>query len=91
MLLERIQKRAVEKIPTPYLLKEAWLTEHPFYCDERVIIPRSYIAELLKDELAPWVANPDNVTRVLDLCTGSGCLHGLGLPGDPCRGGFPQR
>ena len=65
MLLERIQKRAVEKIPTPYLLKEAWLTEHPFYCDER---------ELLKDELAPWVANPDNVTRVLDLCTGSGCL-----------------
>ena len=74
MLLERIQKRAVEKIPTPYLLKEAWLTEHPFYCDERVIIPRSYIAELLKDELAPWVANPDNVTRVLDLCTGSGCL-----------------
>ena len=74
MLLDRIEKRAVEKIPTPYLLQEAWLTEHPFYCDERVIIPRSYIAELLKDELAPWVSNADNVTRVLDLCTGSGCL-----------------
>ena len=74
MLLERIEKRAVEKIPTPYLLKEAWLIDHPFYCDERVIIPRSYIAELLKDELAPWVSNPENVTRVLDLCTGSGCL-----------------
>ena len=39
-----------------------------------MIIPRSYIAELLKDELAPWVSNPENVTRVLDLCTGSGCL-----------------
>lgn len=74
MLLERIEKRAVEKIPTPYLLKEAWLIDHPFYCDERVIIPRSYIAELLKDELAPWVSNAENVTRVLDLCTGSGCL-----------------
>ena len=58
MLLERIEKRAVDKIPTPYLLQEAWLIDHPFYCDERVIIPRSYIAELLKDELAPWVSNP---------------------------------
>lgn len=74
LLLERIERRAVDKIPTPYLLKEAWLTEHPFYCDERVIIPRSFIAELLKDELAPWVTDVEGVSSVLDLCTGSGCL-----------------
>ena len=74
MLLERIERRAIDKVPTPYLLKEAWLVDHPFYCDERVLIPRSYIAELLKDELAPWVSDAENVTRVLDLCTGSGCL-----------------
>ena len=74
LLLERIQMRAIDKIPMPYILKESWLVDHEFYCDERVLIPRSYIAELLKDELAPWVPNAERVTRVLDLCTGSACL-----------------
>lgn len=73
-LLERIERRAVDKVPTPYLLNEAWLTDHSFYCDERVIIPRSFIAELLQDELAPWIKDVENVRSVLDLCTGSGCL-----------------
>lgn len=74
LLLERIHLRAVEKLPMPYILKESWLVDHQFYCDERVLIPRSYIAELLKDELAPWVSDAERVTRVLDLCTGSACL-----------------
>ena len=73
-VLELIEKRAVDKIPTPYLLNEAWLLEHDFYCDERVLIPRSYIAELLDTGLTPWVEDPEMVGSVLDLCTGSGCL-----------------
>ena len=56
MLLECIEKRAVEKVPTPYLLKEAWLIDHPFYCDERVLIPRSYIAELKCSPMPKWIA-----------------------------------
>lgn len=54
-------------------MHEAWLTEHPFYVDERVLIPRSYIAELLEEGLEPWV-EPENIHTVLDMCTGSGCL-----------------
>lgn len=73
-ILEMIERRAVDKVPTPYLLNEAWLTDHVFYCDERVLIPRSYIAELLQDAFDPWVDDPEGVTSVLDLCTGSGCL-----------------
>jgi ribosomal protein L3 glutamine methyltransferase len=63
------RKRIDQRIPVPYLLKEAWLDGMKFYVDERVIIPRSHIAFLLKD-LAP-------AKRVLDLCTGSGCLAAL--------------
>jgi len=58
--------------PLAYLLKEAWLGEHAFYVDERAIVPRSFIAELLRDRLSPWLAREPK--RVLDLCTGSGCL-----------------
>jgi ribosomal protein L3 glutamine methyltransferase len=65
---ERIRTRK----PLAYLLKEAWLGEHAFYVDERVIVPRSFIAELLRDRLAPWLAKEPK--RALDLCTGSGCL-----------------
>lgn len=61
-----IRRRIRERIPVAYLLKEAWLDGVPFYVDERVIVPRSHIAFLLKDLGAP--------RRVLDLCTGSGCL-----------------
>ena len=64
-----IRKRIEQRIPLPYLLKEAWLDGMKFYVDERVIIPRSHIAFLLKDLPPP--------KRVLDLCTGSGCLAAL--------------
>jgi ribosomal protein L3 glutamine methyltransferase len=66
------RRRIRERIPLAYLLKEAWLGEHGFYIDERAIVPRSFIAELLRDRLSPWLAREPK--RVLDLCTGSGCL-----------------
>jgi ribosomal protein L3 glutamine methyltransferase len=73
-LLELIDRRAKRRIPAAYLVKEAWLQGYRFYIDNRAIIPRSFIAELLKDELAPWIDDTNNVRDVLDLCTGSGCL-----------------
>jgi ribosomal protein L3 glutamine methyltransferase len=69
-----IARRVDERIPAAYLTREAWLGEHRFYVDERVLIPRSYIAELLREGLVPWVADPDSIETALDLCTGSGCL-----------------
>lgn len=66
------QRRIRERIPLAYLLKEAWLGEHAFYVDRRVIVPRSFIAELLRDHLSPWLTREPK--RALDLCTGSGCL-----------------
>jgi len=67
-----IRRRIKQRIPVPYLLNEAWLAERAFYVDRRVIIPRSHIAELLVERLEAWLDRP--VKRVLDLCTGSGCL-----------------
>ena len=69
-----IERRVRERLPAAYLTHEAWLGEHRFYVDERVIVPRSFIAELLREQLVPWLDNPDEVTQALDLCTGSGCL-----------------
>jgi ribosomal protein L3 glutamine methyltransferase len=66
------RRRIRERIPLAYLLKEAWLGEHSFYVDKRVIVPRSFIAELLRDHLNPWLRREPK--RALDLCTGSGCL-----------------
>ena len=73
-LIELIERRVKKRVPVAYLLGEAWLQGYRFNVDSRVIIPRSFIAELLKDQLAPWVADPGAVRSVLDLCTGSGCL-----------------
>ena len=73
-VLDIIERRVRSRIPAAYLTQEAWLGEHRFYVDERVIVPRSFIAELLREELAPWIADAEAVGQVLDLCTGSGCL-----------------
>jgi ribosomal protein L3 glutamine methyltransferase len=73
-LQEILSRRVNERMPAPYLTHEAWLGDYRFYVDERVLIPRSYIAELLRDDLAPWVPDPTQIQTVLDLCTGSGCL-----------------
>jgi len=69
-----VELRVRTRRPLAYLLKEAWLGPHKFYVDERVIVPRSYIAELLRERLKPWISHPASVRRVLELCTGSGCL-----------------
>jgi len=73
-LLQSVDQRVRKRTPAAYLLREAWLQGYRFYVDERAIIPRSFLAELLKDGLAPWVQQPGTVADVLDMCTGSGCL-----------------
>jgi ribosomal protein L3 glutamine methyltransferase len=70
ILRQRIEKRT----PAAYLTSEAWLGDFRFYVDERVIVPRSFIAELLRNGLSPWIAGVKRVRSALDLCTGSGCL-----------------
>ena len=68
-----IEQRISTRQPAAYLTKEAWLQGVPFYVDERVIIPRSFIAELLADgSIDPWLS--EDTARVLDLCTGNGSL-----------------
>lgn len=69
-----IERRVTERIPTAYLLREGWLRGYKFYVDERVIVPRSHIAELLEEQLVPWVEYPEKITSAADICTGSGCL-----------------
>lgn len=73
-LIQAVDQRARKRLPAAYILREAWLQGYKFYVDERVIVPRSFLAELLKDGLAPWVPKPEAVADVLDMCTGSGCL-----------------
>ena len=84
-----IAQRITQHMPTAYLVKEAWLQGLKFYVDERVLIPRSFIAELLNNDsntsdsnalslnswqLSPWIEYPEMVESAADLCTGSGCL-----------------
>ena len=73
-LFEAIEQRADERLPTAYILGEAWLCDCRITVDERVIVPRSFFAEMLEDGFAPWVDDPESVSSVLDMCTGSGCL-----------------
>ena len=73
-LLDNLQRRVVHRLPTAYLVQEAWLGAFRFYVDQRVIVPRSYFAELLESGFAPWIDDAEGVESALDLCTGSGCL-----------------
>jgi ribosomal protein L3 glutamine methyltransferase len=69
-----VEARITTRKPAPYLTNCAYIQGHAFYVDERVIVPRSYIGELLHTGLEGVVAEPQNISNVLDLCTGSGCL-----------------
>jgi len=71
---EVFRRRLVDLVPAAYLTREAWLGEHRFYVDERVIIPRSYFLELIPEQLPQWLPAKRPVTRMADVCTGSGCL-----------------
>lgn len=73
-VLAVIERRAKDRIPAAYITKEAWLGTYNFYVDERTIVPRSFIAELIPQYFAPWVNEPEGVSNILELCTGSGCL-----------------
>jgi len=71
---EVFRRRLEEHVPAAYLTREAFLGEHRFYVDERVIIPRSYFLELLPEQIPHWLPAKKPVKRVVDVCTGSGCL-----------------
>src|SRR6478752_1643427 len=71
---EVFRRRLEERVPAAYLTREAFLGEHRFYVDERVIIPRSYFLELLPEQIPHWLPAKKPVKRVVDICTGSGCL-----------------
>ncbi|MBI2496432.1 MAG: 50S ribosomal protein L3 N(5)-glutamine methyltransferase [Opitutae bacterium] len=73
-LAELFRRRLEERVPAAYLTREAWLGEHRFYVDERVIIPRSYFLEIIPEQLPHWLPAKKPVKRAVDVCTGSGCL-----------------
>lgn len=73
-VLDLLRRRVQDRVPAAYLTNEAWLGEFRFYVDERAIVPRSHIADLLREGLAPWVPDAHGMRKMLDLCTGSGCL-----------------
>jgi ribosomal protein L3 glutamine methyltransferase len=73
-VLNIIHRRVEHRIPAAYLTHQAFLGDFSFYVDERVIVPRSFIAELLLNQLSPWIPEPEAIGNILDMCTGSGCL-----------------
>ncbi|QYF92459.1 50S ribosomal protein L3 N(5)-glutamine methyltransferase [Massilia sp. PAMC28688] len=73
-VLQVIERRASERVPAAYITNEAWLGTYAFYVDERVLVPRSFIHELIAQQFSPWVEDPFAVDNILELCTGSGCL-----------------
>jgi len=73
-IAEIFRRRLEEHVPAAYLTREAWLGEHRFYVDERVIIPRSYFLEIIPEQLPHWLPQKKPVKHVVDVCTGSGCL-----------------
>jgi len=87
-LNQTIEARIASRKPAAYITKEAWIQGYSFYVDERVIVPRSYIGELLCKHMAapdegPFGLDPVSVSSILDLCTGSGCLAILAALASP--------
>lgn len=82
-VIHLVGRRINERMPTPYLTGEAWFYGLPFSVDERVLIPRSPIAEIIAVRFQPWIGDK-SIHRIMDLCTGSGCI------GIACATEFPE-